>query len=93
MPIWEIRGSERRIAGVLSLKTLLYVEDLDREKPCGQYLKAALYLGESESLERALRQMQRSGQRLAIVLGEGRREAGVISLEDILGFIFGAVSL
>jgi CBS domain containing-hemolysin-like protein len=37
--------------------------------------------------------MQRSGQRLGIVLGRDRREMGVISLQDILKTIFGEVSL
>jgi CBS domain containing-hemolysin-like protein len=36
--------------------------------------------------------MQRSGDRLAIVLGQDRREQGVIGLRDIIKFIFGEVS-
>jgi CBS domain containing-hemolysin-like protein len=41
----------------------------------------------------ALQQMQRHGQRLAIVLGPDRSELGLVSLQDILKFIFGEVSL
>jgi CBS domain containing-hemolysin-like protein len=37
--------------------------------------------------------MQRSGQRLAIVLGRDRRETGILSLEDVLKIIFGEVNL
>jgi CBS domain containing-hemolysin-like protein len=37
--------------------------------------------------------LQRSGQRLAIVLGRDRREIGILSLQDVLKFIFGEVSL
>ena len=37
--------------------------------------------------------MQKSGQRLAIVLGRDRRELGIISLQDVLKVIFGEVSL
>jgi CBS domain containing-hemolysin-like protein len=44
-------------------------------------------------LEEALRRMQRSGQRLGIVLGRDQREFGLISLHDILKFIFGEVGL
>ena len=53
----------------------------------------ALYLGDETRLEEAMRRMQRSGQRLAIVLGRNQREVGIISLQDILKFIFGEVSL
>jgi len=37
--------------------------------------------------------MQRSGQRLGIVISRDRRDIGIISLEDILKFIFGEVKL
>jgi CBS domain containing-hemolysin-like protein len=37
--------------------------------------------------------LQRSGQRLAIVLGRDRREIGILSLQDLLQSIFGEVSL
>jgi len=56
-------------------------------------VKPALYLNDEMRLEEALRRMQRSGQRLAIVLGRDRRELGIVSLQDILKFIFGEVSL
>ena len=42
-------------------------------------------------LEAALHAMQRGRQRFAVVLGQGRREAGVITLNDILGSMFGEV--
>ena len=59
----------------------------------GDYVKPAIYLEEDLRLEVALRRMQRSGQRLAIVLGLDRRETGIISLQDVLKMIFGEVSL
>jgi CBS domain containing-hemolysin-like protein len=37
--------------------------------------------------------MQRSGQRLALVLGHDAREIGILSLQDVLKIIFGEVSL
>jgi CBS domain containing-hemolysin-like protein len=44
-------------------------------------------------VEVALRRMQRSGQRLAIVLGREGREIGTLELQDVLESIFGEVSL
>jgi len=78
---------------VVSLKTLLYQSDLDVKRTAGHYVKPALYLSEEMRLEEALRRMQRSGQRLGIVLGRDQREVGIVSLQDILKFIFGEVSL
>jgi len=93
LPIWESRDGQRRIGGLISLKSLLFREDLDVNKPIGDYMKPALFLNEDMRLEVALRRMQRSGQRLAIVLGREGREIGLLSLQDVLKVIFGEVSL
>lgn len=92
-PVWQGEGPDRRIIGVVSLKSLLYMQKIQPDEKAGQHLKPALYLPEDLRLEAALRRMQRSGQRLAIVLGRDRRELGIISLQDILRAIFGEVSL
>jgi CBS domain containing-hemolysin-like protein len=44
-------------------------------------------------LEVALRLMQRSRHRLAIVLARNGAETGVVSMEDILKVMFGEVKL
>jgi CBS domain containing-hemolysin-like protein len=93
LPVWETRDGQQRIVGLLALNALLYQPDLDTSKPVGEYVKPALYLDEDLRLEVALRRLQRSGQRLAIVLGRDRREIGILSLQDVLKFIFGEVSL
>jgi len=93
MPVWETRDGQRRIAGIISMVTILYLADLDTNKPTADFVRPALYLEEDLRLESALQRMQRSGQRLAIVLGRDRREIGIITLTDILRLIFGEVSL
>lgn len=92
LPVVEKKGSSQRIVGVLSLKKLLYRSDLDLQKKAGDYVNPALYLRADLRLEEALRRMQRSGRRLAIVLGRDQKEIGLISLQDILKVIFGEVS-
>jgi len=93
LPVWETRDGQRRIRGLVSLNTLLFHSNPDMNKPVGDYMKPALFLGEDMSLEVALRRMQRSGQRLAIVLGREGREIGLVTLQDVLKVIFGEVSL
>lgn len=93
LPVWESRDGQPRIIGLLALNTLLYQPALDPNKPVGEFVKPALYLDEDLRLEVALRRLQRSGQRLAIVLGRDRREIGILSLQDVLKGIFGEVSL
>ena len=93
LPVWENRDGQQRIIGLLALNTLLYQPIWDTNKPVGDYVKPALFLDEDLRLEVALRRLQRSGQRLAIVLGRERREIGILSLQDVLKGIFGEVSL
>jgi CBS domain containing-hemolysin-like protein len=91
IPVWRSEGRSRRIAGLLNLRSLLYEGNLDGR--AGDFLKPALYLDEETRLEIALRQMQRTGQRLAIVLAGDRTELGIVGLQDILKVIFGEVRL
>ena len=92
-PVWRKEAGHRRIAGLVNLRSLLYEGLRDEHRPVGEFLKPALYLEEEMRLEVALRQMQRSGHRLAIVLGRDRREIGIVCLQDILQVIFGEVRL
>jgi len=93
VPVWEQRDGARRIIGLLQVDSLLFLPLLDISRPAGEHVKPALYLEEDLRLEIALRRMQRSGQRLAIVLGRDRREVGLLTLEDALKVIFGEVRL
>jgi CBS domain containing-hemolysin-like protein len=93
LPVSETRDGQQRIIGLVSLNTLLFRQALNPSQPVLEHVKPALYLEEDLRLEVALRRMQRSGQRLGIVLGRERREIGVISLQDVLKVIFGEVSL
>jgi CBS domain containing-hemolysin-like protein len=93
LPVWGSRDGGQRIIGMLAVSVLLYQPGLDLAKPVADYVKPALFLDEDLRLEVALRRLQRSGERLAIVLGRERREIGILSLQDVLRAIFGELSL
>lgn len=93
LPVWKDAGNVRRVAGIVSLRNLLYSPDFNPEKPTSAFVRPAVYLREDLRLEDALRRLQRSGQRLAIVLALDQREIGIVSLQDILKSVFGEVSL
>jgi putative hemolysin len=93
LPAVDDRDESRRVTGLISCNSLLYQEALEASRPVRDFLRPALFLDEDLRLEMALRRLQRSGQRLAIVLGRDRRESGIVTLQDILRIIFGEVSL
>jgi putative hemolysin len=82
-----------RVTGIVNLKHALFSKDIDPAKPVRDYLQAAFYLPEDLHLEEALRRLQHTGARLAVVLGRDNREAGIITLQDVLKLIFGEVTL
>jgi magnesium and cobalt exporter, CNNM family len=93
VPVWENRDGRPRIAGIVSSETLLFQTDLDLTRPVAGFVRPAIYLDEDVRLEVALHRVQRSGQRLAIVLARDGREIGVLTIEDILKAVFGEVKL
>jgi putative hemolysin len=93
LPVWKEENGRKRVIGLINVNRLIFQADLDESKPAHDFVKPALYLDQDLRLEAALRQMQRKGQRLAIVLDQNRNEWGIVSLEDILKVIFGDVTL
>jgi putative hemolysin len=92
-PVWRTDGNRRKITGIVSVKQLLYLSNLDENKTASEYLIPAVFLNEGMRLEEALRRLQRSGQRMAIVMGRDHHEIGIVTVEDILKAIFGEVTL
>ena len=93
LPVWELRDGERRVAGLLDIRPLVYRDNLDVEKPVLTYMTPAVFVSEGIRLEVALRLLQRAGQRTAIVLSHERKEIGVVKLKDILKVMFGEMQL
>lgn len=93
MPVWETKDGKRRVAGLISLKLLLFEAEVDSEKVADDYTKPALFLDETKRLEDALQLMQKTGHRMAVVVDSSKDEIGIICLEDILKVIFGEVQL
>jgi putative hemolysin len=92
LPVREEREGVTRTIGLINLNALLFRQELDPAHPLTDHIRPAVFLDEDLRLEVAMRRLQRSGERLGIVLGRDRREIGVISLQDILKVIFGEVA-
>jgi putative hemolysin len=82
-----------RIIGIVHLENILYCEKVDCTKPVRDHVHAVFFVQEDLSLEDALRRLQYTGARLAVVLNRDNRECGIITLEDVLKVIFGEVAL
>ena len=91
LPVWREANGRRRIVGVVNLRRLIFLPEEDWRRPVGDFLESALYQDEDVPLQKLLSLMQRSGQRVVIILNKRKRELGIVSLPDILRNIFGEV--
>ena len=91
LPVWDLTTGNQRIAGFIYSDHLLFDGGIPEKALVRHYVQPALFLPETATLEEALRRMQKSGQRMAIILGQDQREAAVLALTDILKFLFGEV--
>jgi CBS domain containing-hemolysin-like protein len=82
-----------RVTGLVNLEKVLFTENIDFTRPVREQSQPAFYLAEDLHLEDALRRLQYTGARLAVVLGRDNREVGIITLQDVLKVIFGDVAL
>jgi CBS domain containing-hemolysin-like protein len=82
-----------RIVGILTLRNALYRDETDARQVAGTLLQPATFVDDTARIEEALRRLRETGQRLAIVLDRNRQEVGIVTLHDILRFLFGEVSL
>jgi CBS domain containing-hemolysin-like protein len=93
LPVWSADPRQRRIAGFLESRRVIYEPGLQLNDPIASHLSPAMYLDEDTRVHDALRRMQRTGQRMAVVLSRERREVGLVTIEEILKVIFGEVRL
>jgi putative hemolysin len=93
VPVIDTSGRQRRLVGVVSLKHVLYQEGFDERKKVADYLQASVVLEPEARPEVALQRLQRSGQRLAVVMGRDQRPIGLITVQDLMRVMFGAANL
>lgn len=93
LPVWETREGQRRFGGLIEIGPLLYRDGVDLDKPVATAMTPAVFVNENVRLEIALKLLQRSGQRLGIVLSRERNEIGIVTFKDIFKVMFGEVKL
>ena len=77
LAVLALPGTSKVITPPVSVNTLLFLPKVEETKTAGDFLKPALYFSLEMRLEQALREMQRKGQRFAIVLDQNRVESRV----------------
>jgi CBS domain containing-hemolysin-like protein len=90
VPVYE--ASPERLTGYVHAKDLLLVEGEGRDRPVPlRLVRPMLVVEEDRSLDDVLLAMKRQRVHVAAVVGEGRSARGVLTLEDVLERLVGAI--
>ncbi len=81
------------VVGIAFLHDLLHIAGLDpATATVGKIARPAMFTPETKNIQTLLREMQRNKQHMAIVIDEYGGLAGLVTIEDIVEEIVGAIS-
>jgi len=84
---------ERRVVGILSLKSMIFSPKRDDDSKVADFMTPALFFSPGTRLEEVLKQFQQGGHRMGIIVDEGKHPIGIVSLTDVFRVMFGEVTL
>jgi len=89
IPVYE--GSVDTIVGFAYAKDLLSVAGDAKQQAIRQFLRPAVFIPETQSIEMLLRELKNGRTHLAIVVDEFGTTAGLVTLEDVIEEIVGEI--
>ncbi|MCD2332658.1 hemolysin family protein [Borreliella americana] len=91
IPIYK-RQSREQILGILIAKDLIEVNKKDMNKNVSQFIKPAVFVQQNKRIKDILDIMRKKQKLMAIVIDEYGGFSGILTIEDIVEKIFGAIS-
>lgn len=82
--------SPDQIVGILYVKDLIPTQN-NLRKRLGDFKREALFVPELLSLKDLIKEMRENGAQIALVVGEHGELSGIVSLYDIMEYLFGDV--
>ncbi|APS98420.1 hemolysin [Borreliella mayonii] len=91
IPIYK-RQSREQIIGILIAKDLIEVNKKDMNKNVSQFIKPAVFVQQNKRIKDILDIMRKKQKIMAIVIDEYGGFSGILTIEDIVEKILGAIS-
>ncbi|MCR8875984.1 hemolysin family protein [Borreliella burgdorferi] len=91
IPIYKGQSREQ-IIGILIAKDLIEVNKKDMNKNVSQFIKPAVFVQQNKRIKDILDIMRKKQKIMAIVIDEYGGFSGILTIEDIVEKIFGAIS-
>ncbi len=81
------------VVGIAFMHDLLHISDIDAvNATVGSIARPAMFTPETKNIQSLLREMQRDKQHMALVIDEYGGLAGLVTIEDVVEEIVGAIS-
>jgi CBS domain containing-hemolysin-like protein len=81
------------VVGIAFMHDLLHITDIDAAtSTVGKMARPAMFTPETKNIQTLLREMQRDKQHMALVIDEYGGLAGLVTIEDVVEEIVGAIS-
>ena len=94
IPIYQVNSKgKQHILGILSIKMAILLDESKSECPVTDFIQPPVTMSPALHLKEALKKLQKTGQRMAVVIDENGTELGIITLRDVLGAVFGKSNL
>ncbi|WKC87891.1 hemolysin family protein [Borreliella japonica] len=91
VPIYKGQSREQ-IIGILIAKDLIEINKKDTNKNVSQFIKPAVFVQQNKRIKDILDIMRKKQKIMAIVIDEYGGFSGILTIEDIVEKIFGAIS-
>jgi CBS domain containing-hemolysin-like protein len=89
MPVYE--GSIESIRGIVHYKDVLFLLEKDEVFSLEALIRPALFVPENQGTYELLREMEKGGQNMAIVVDEHGSTAGLVTIDDAIAAVFGGI--
>ena len=89
MPVYE--GSIESIRGIVHYKDVLFLLEKKESFSLDALIRPALFVPENQGTYELLREMEKGGQNMAIVVDEHGSTAGLVTIDDAIAAVFGGI--
>lgn len=93
LPVLTDHGTYFKAVGEVGLFPVLFEGMEDSESPVENFMQAPLVFPSDFTVHQALANLQKSGRRMAIIVGRDHEALGLVTLNDVVGILFGEVDI
>ena len=93
LPVTQISGNRIEAVGEMGFYTVLFDSLELSAEPVSKYMLPPLCFPRDYTVHQSLTTLQKNGRRMAVIVGDNHEALGIVTLNDVLGILFGEVDI